>query len=366
MLKRMIIMLVTLLVVFGGIFGWKAIQVYETEKYFTALEPPPVSVSAEKAAWESWRFYLTSVGTLRAVQGVDVSTEVSGTVKEIHFHSGQEVREGDLLVQLDDKADRADLKFFKAQLRLAQITYERDRALFEKRAIPKEDLDIKDAQLRESEAQVAKTEATIQKKAIVAPFDGKVGIRHVDVGQYLSPGTVVVTLQSLNPLFVNFSLPEQDLNKLHPGQSVAVDVETYPGRVFEGKLMAVDAKVNESTRNILAQGTLSNDDRLLYPGMFANVKVLLPEGKSLVTIPQTAVTYSLYGDSVFVINEKGKTKEKLPLLKVMRRYIEIQDQREDRVAVREGLKAGEMVVTAGQLKLQNGTRVTINNSVSLQ
>lgn len=212
---------------------------------------------------------------------------------------------------------------------------------------------------------IARTQAIINHKHIRAPFDGKLGIRKVDPGEYVSPGMPLVSLQSLDPLHADFPLPEEDFKQIYVGQKVRVTVESYGSEIFRGKITAINSKVNEETRNILVQATLPNKDRRLYPGMFANIKVLLPERKHVVTVPQTAIAYSLYGDSVFVIRQEGKDKKGRPTLKVQRQYVTVGEWRAGQVAILEGVEAGQQVVTSGQLKLQNGSRVLIDNSVDL-
>jgi membrane fusion protein (multidrug efflux system) len=366
MAKRMAFMVIGLMVVFGGIFGWKAVQRFYQNKYFSHYEPPPVVAAAARAKLEIWQTYLSTIGNLTAVDGVKVSTEVPGIVQKIDFKSGQNVHAGDLLVHLDDLVDKADLKNFQARLKLIQMNYTRERALFKKEVVAKKEYDTLQAQLKEAEAQVAKTKAIIAQKTIRAPFDGMLGIRKVNVGQYLSPGTEIVPLQSLDPLYLNFSLPQQKLSKLHIGQTVLITVDTYPDKVFQGNLTAINSKVDELTYNIALQATLPNDNHQLYPGMFAEVRVLSGQPNRWVTVPQTAIVYSLYGDSVFVIKPDDSDPSGRPVLKVTCQYIQIQDRRDGEVAIKSGLVTGDQIVTAGQLKLENGTRVVINNSVNFQ
>lgn len=365
MFKRMMIVIIILLIIFGAIFGLKYQQITEGMAAFANYSPPPVTVSANKAKTQNWQPYLNSIGTLTAVNGVEVSTEVGGTIKEILFKSGEEVSQGQILIKIDDQVEQADLKRFEAQLKLAKINYERDRTLLAKRAIPQTTFDRSKATLEEAVASVESTKAVIAKKTIRAPFNGKIGIRMVDLGEYVSPGTPIATLQDTNPLYVDFNLPEQDFPKLAIDQTVEFTVEAHNKDVFRGKLIAINSKVNEETRNLLVRASVSNEQDKLLPGMFANLRVLLPTTKPVITVPLTAITYSLYGDSVFLIKEEGKAEDGNPLLTVTRHYVKTGEERNGEVAVLSGLEAGAQVVTSGQLKLNNGTRIIINNDVEL-
>lgn len=363
--RRMAIMLIFTVSLFGLIFGFGIIKTILMNRFFAHFSLPPVTISATQAIQENWTPTLDAVGSLVAINGVQVTPEVSGMVTSIDFKSGQMVKAGQPLVQLDDSTDREDLKNLNAQLKLAQANFQRQAELLKTKSTSQASYDDAQAQAEEMQAQVAKTQLLIDKKRIKAPFDGKIGIAQVNLGQYLSPGTPLVNLQSLNPLYANFSLPEQNLPKLYVGQPVEVSVDSYPGKIFKGKITAIDAAIDVQTRNILIQATIPNQDLRLYPGLFANVKILLPTKKQVVTVPQTAISFSLYGNSVFVVVPDGKDKQGKAVYKVHRRYVTTGEQRENKIAVLKGIKANEQIVTSGQLKLDDGVQAYIDNSIQL-
>lgn len=358
MIKRLLIVLVLLALVFGGIFGWK----YYTMKQMAAQasQPqPPATVASATVKQEQWQPTLYAIGNLTAIQGVDVANEVAGVVESVNFESGESVKKGDVLVKLDDRMDQAELQGLVAQRRLAEVQFERFKKLLAQKSTSKSQYDEAQAKLESARAQVDAKRAYIDKKAIKAPFSGRVGIRQVDVGQYLASGTSVVTLQALDRLYVDFTLPERDIAKVEPGQKVEVNLQAYGDRRFEGKISAISPKVESGTRSLQLRAVIPNQDHLLRPGMFANVHVQLPTRNKVLTVPRTAITYNPYGDSVFVIMEKNGNKV------VQRRQVEIGDSQEGQVEVTKGLEAGDQVVRAGQVKLRNGQSVTIDNSVKL-
>jgi membrane fusion protein (multidrug efflux system) len=364
MAKRMILMIVFLLLVFGGIFGWKAIQGYYMGQYFATMKPPPETVSSAKVAEQTWQATLGAVGTLRAVKGVEVSAEVEGMIKTLNFTSGQPVKVGDLLVQLDDESDRAELDGLVASKKLAELNLQRERSLAKRNLGSEADLDTARTKLDEARAQAQFRQVMLAKKAIRAPFDGELGIRMVDVGEYLSAGKTIVSLQALDPLYAEFSLPEQELGRVSKGQSVSVTVDAYPGQEFPGTITAVDVRVDDQTRNVRVQATLANPQRVLRPGMFANVKIQLGEQRSAAAVPRTAISYSLYGNFVYVIEDAGKDAKGKPVRKVTQRFVVTGDDLGEQVAVLKGVKPGEEVVTAGQLKLRDGAEVTVKSVVT--
>jgi membrane fusion protein (multidrug efflux system) len=365
MSKPMRKMLIIVGIVFGIIFAWYAIKKVIFHYYMTHYIPPAVTISATVAQSKTWESYLTSVGTLQAVQGVDLSAEVSGIVSQIHFESGQFVKQGDVLLLLDTGVEQAQLKDNQAQLQLAKLNYERNKALIVKNAVSQAELDRLSAQLEETQANVEGTQAKIRQKTITAPFSGRIGIRLVNLGQYLSAGTTIATLQALDPLYVQFNLPEQYLNELYLQQPVQLSINLGEGKTLMGTITAINSKVEQTTRNVLVQATLPNKDLQLYPGMFALVKVILRTHPTVIALPETAVTYSLHGDSVYIIKKEGKDRDGKPLLKAYRQYVTVGERRGNEVAIVKGLKAGDQVVTSGQLKLQNGIHVVIDNSVEL-
>ncbi len=363
--KRMVVMLVIVGCIFGLIFVFDIVRDIFMKRFFAHFSLPTVTISTSIAQAEKWTPTISAVGSLGAKDGVEVSPQVAGMVTAIHFQSGQMVKAGDPLVQLDDRTDQQDLNNLTAQMSLAQVEYQRQANLVKTNAASKSAVDQASATLQESQAAVAKTKVLIDEKLINAPFSGKLGIRNVNIGQYLSPGTGLVNLQSMDPLLIQFSLPEQNLKDLYPGQDLDFTVDTYPARTFHGKITATESSINVQTRNILVEGTVPNKDMQLYPGLFANIQVLLPSKENVVTVPQTAVSYSLFGDSVFVVAQEGKDEQGNPNMVVHRRYITTGDRRGSEVAVVKNLKAGEQVVNSGQLKLEDGVKVLINNSVQL-
>lgn len=365
--KPMKRMLIIMSIVFGIIFGWFVAKKGLMWYFMSNYAPPPITISAVPAVTKTWQSYLTSVGTLTAVNGVDISAEVSGIVKEIRFNSGQSINKGDILLLLDMSVEQAQLKDQIAQAKLAKLNYDRNKALIARNAVSQAELDRLAAQLQEAEAGVEQIQAKIQQKTITAPFSGKIGIRAVDLGQYLPAGTNIVTLQSLDPLYVQFNLPEQYMTELYLQQPVKITVNLAGGKSVMGTVTAINSKVDQATRNILVQVTITNKENMFYPGMFASVHVMLREQKNVVTLPQTAISYSLHGDSVFILKSESKEKNKdnKPIYKAYRQYVTVGESRGKEIAIQKGINAGDTVVTSGQLKLQNGADVIIDNSVEL-
>jgi len=320
-------------------------------------------VSSIKASEDVWQDRRHAVGSLAAVQGVMVSNELPGTVQKIAFESGGQVKQGDLLVQLDISVDAAQLRGLESQAQLARINLERAQDLRRNNTNAQADLDTAQAQHQQTQAAVDTLKATIAKKAIAAPFAGRLGLRQVNLGQYLATGTAIVTLQTLDPIYVNFTLPQQEVVDLTEGQKVQVRIDAYPGETFEGAVNAVSPKVDDASRNLQAQATLGNAAAKLKPGMFATVEVLLPQQRKLITLPQAAIVYNPYGNAVYVV-EKSKDAAGAAGLVARQRFVQLGETRGDQVAVLKGVAAGDEVVTSGQLKLRNGAAVAINNSVT--
>jgi membrane fusion protein (multidrug efflux system) len=357
-IKRLIIVLVALTLLYGGIFGWKYIQSQKLAAR-ASMPPPPATVATARVRAETWEPRLSAVGSLVATQGVFVSNEIAGQVTDIRFESGQAVAAGELLVQLDDDVDRASLASLLAEQRLADIQFQRAAKLVNEKLVSRSDYDAAQAALESAAAQVDSQRARINKKAIRAPFAGLLGIRRVDLGQYLAPGSEIVSLQSLDPIYAEYSLPERYLSELAVGQRVEVSVAAYPGRTFVGQISAVSPRIDVSTRSVRLRATLKNPEQLLRPGMFAEVHTLLPAHENLLTLPTRAITYNPYGDSVFVVAEEDGA------LRVQRRQVQTGEERGGRVEIVAGLEAGTQVVSAGQNKLRNGQSVVIDNSVEL-
>ena len=363
-MKPMSRMLLCLGIFFAIVFGFYGIKKLFFIWAMSHYQPPAITVSTTKATSKTWQSYLSSVGSLSAVNGVDLATDVPGIVSDIHFNSGQFVTQGAVLASLDTSLEKAALKDRLARLKLVQINYQRNKKLFERNVSSQAALDTNYAELQEAEANVELVQAQIKQKTIIAPFSGRIGIRQVNIGQYISPGASIVTLQSLNPLYVMFNLPENYLPDLYLKQSVEININFGKGKTVNGTITAINSKVDQITRNVLLQATIPNEKYVLYPGMFASIKIWLKERKNTIVVPQTAISYSLSGDYVFVVKNESKS-EKEPQLKVYRRYVTVGERRGDVIAILDGLKENEVIVTSGQLKLQNGTPVVIDNKVEL-
>ncbi|MVW74818.1 efflux RND transporter periplasmic adaptor subunit [Pseudomonas xionganensis] len=358
LLRRMLIMLGVVLLVVLALAAYKGLSIYREIQMFSAPQPA-ISVAAATAQTQPWQERLPAIGTLKAIQGVDLTVEVGGTVREVLFRSGEQVRLGQPLIQMDSEVEQASLATAQAELGLARVEFERGRSLVSRQSISKSEFDRLSAELQKANASVAQLQAQLAKKRILAPFSGTIGIRQVDVGDYLSSGTIIATLQDLSALSVDFFLPEQAAPKLAIGETVLLSVAAYPGEQFEGRITAINPKVEDNTRNLQARAELANPGNKLLPGMFANLQVLLPQTPQRVVVPETALTYTLYGNSVYVIEEQPAEGDKPAQLQVQRRFVETGERRDGQVVVLKGLKAGEQVVSAGQLKLDNGAHVAI-------
>jgi membrane fusion protein (multidrug efflux system) len=370
--RRMLIMLGVVLLVVLSLGGYKAFSVYRQIQVF-ATPKPPIDVAVVTANEQPWQSQLPAIGTLKALQGVDLSLEIAGTVKALQFESGQKVTAGQLLLQLDSDVEKALLGTAEAELGLAKIEHGRGSQLVGSQAISKGDFDRLAAQLKKAYASVAQLNAALAKKSILAPFSGTIGIRQVDVGDYLASGTMIATLQNLSSLYVDFYVPEQAVPKLAVGQIAQVTVAAYPAQTFEAKISAINPKVDDATRNILVRATLPNPGGELLPGMFASLQVLLPGANTRVVVPESAISYTLYGNSVYVVvpkktagGEPEKDAKGEPQWTVERRFVETGEHRNGRVVVSKGLSAGERVVSAGQLKLDTGAHVAISVDKTLQ
>ena len=359
MIKRLILVLLLLTAMFGGIFGWKHFSGQKMAAMM-AQPQPPATIAAVEVTLETWQPYLHAVGSVEATQGVSVTTEVPGQVREILAESGQHIEAGDIVLQLDDSVDQAELDGLIAQHTLARLQFDRARKLVKDRSVSQSEYDQSRAQMDSAAATVTSKRAVIGKKVIRAPFSGQLGIVEVNLGEYLSPGATIVPLQALDPVFVDYTLPERHFAKVKVGQRVKVEVQAYPGRTFEGAVSAINPGIESGTRSLRLRATLDNPDYLLRHGMFAEVRTVLPARASILTLPRTAITYNPYGESVFIVEDKDGVQV------VQRRPVKTGEVRGGRVEISEGLQAGQQVVSAGQNKLRNGQAVSIDNSVKLE
>src|SRR6266567_133285 len=359
MVRWFIIVGLLLALLVGGLVGFNAFRGKMIAQFFANNKPPPMSVSVAEAKSEVVPNLLTAVGDLAAVHQVNVTSDVSGRITEILFTAGASVKAGTPLVQLFDGPEQGDLANFKAQATVAQLSLDRAKQLAARQFGPQATVDTAQAAFDQANAGIAKTEAIISQKLVRAPFDGELGVRKVEVGQYLTAGTQIVSLTDLSQLNANFTVTEKDSGALKVGQTVRIAVDAYPGRKFEGKITTIEPQIATDTRNIRVQATIANPDRILKPGMFATTTVVLPDKPPVITIPETAVDYTLYGDSVYLITEKKEDDGKTSLTAV-RTFVQAGNRIEGRAEILKGLKPGDRVVAVGQLKLQSGAAVAIS------
>jgi membrane fusion protein, multidrug efflux system len=361
MAKRLIVML-GVMAVFLMALGFVKFKQVQSAVHAAAFQPPPEAVTSIVAQREQWPATMSVIGTMEAVHGVTVSADLPGTVARINFDSGKSVRQGEVLVELDTRQERAQLAALEAQRDLARVQYGRMQQLVNEGVISRVEYDQATAQQKATEANVAEIRATIERKTIRAPFSGILGIRKVNLGQYLPAGEAVVPLQSLNPIYVNVGLPQQTLGQVSVGRNLRVTSEDLPGKVFAGRVTALDSVVDQSTRNVQVQATLSNPEGKLRPGMFVQVEVGLGASRPVITLPASAISFAPYGDSVFIITDlkdpKGQTYRG-----VRQQFVKVEGSRGDQVAVVSGVKPGDEVVTSGVFKLRNGAAVQVNNKV---
>jgi multidrug efflux system membrane fusion protein len=359
LLRWFIIVGLLLALLVGALVGFNAFRSYKIAEFFANNKPPAATVAVSEAKSEVIPNLLTAVGDLAAVHQVNVTSDVSGRITDIMFTAGSNVKAGSPLLQLFDSPEQGDLASFKAQSIGAQAALDRAKQLAARQFGPQSTVDAMQATYDQAIAGIAKTEAIISQKLVRAPFDGELGVRHVEVGQFLTAGTQIVTLTDLSTLYANFTVTEKDSAALKVGQTVRVAVDAYPGRTFEGKITAIEPQIAPDTRNIRVQATLENPDHILKPGMFATTTVVLPDKPAVVTVPETAVDYTLYGDSVFLITEKKADDGKTGLTAV-RTFVRTGDRVNGRAEILSGLKPGDRVVAVGQLKLQSGAAVVIS------
>jgi membrane fusion protein, multidrug efflux system len=361
MAKRMILVL-SLTVLLLGTLGFVKFRQVKSAIAHASFQPPPDAVTSVVVQQAQWPSTLSVIGTMEAVQGVMISADLPGTVDKINFDSGKAVRQGEILVELDTKQERAQLAALEAQRDLAKLNFDRMKQLVNEGVISRVEYDQATAQQRSTEANVSEIRATIARKTIRAPFTGVLGIRKINLGQYLAGGNPIVQLQALNPIYVNVGIPQQSVTQVKVGRTLRITTDEMAGKVFTGRVTAIDSVVDEATRNIQVQATLANPGGVLRPGMFVQVELGLGQSASVIALPASAVNYAPYGNSVFVIEDMKDPKGQ-SYRGVRQQFVKVQGSRGDQVAVIEGLKPGEEVVTSGVFKLRNGAKVQVNNKV---
>jgi membrane fusion protein (multidrug efflux system) len=372
MVRPLIIMVLLVVLVIGGVFAWQAFIGKMVGKFMAQAASAPQTVSTVVAKKTTWQQQIRAIGSLRAVRGADLSAQTSGVVDKIDFDSGNDVPAGKVLLQLMPNDDYAKLEQLQASAELADETLKRDREQFAAQAISQATIDTDVSTLKSAKAQVAAQQALIQEKIVKAPFAGRLGIRQVDLGQYLAAGTTVVTLQALDPMLIDFYVPQQALEHLRIGQVATAAVDTYPGESFKGTVESINSKVDNASRNVQVRASFKNADKRLVPGMFATVAIDSGDSSTELTLPQTCITYNPYGDTVYVLvhNKDGaaqsgnaKGGDAKPSDTVEQHFVKLGATRGDQVAVLSGINEGDVVVSAGQIKLRNGSAVVVNNSV---
>jgi membrane fusion protein (multidrug efflux system) len=362
MMKRMLLMLAVMTVIIAGLGFVKFQQIQTAIAQGASFQPPPEAVTTIVAEQIEWPETLSAIGSVAAVQGVTVSADLSGTVDRVAFDSGKAVRQGEVLVELDTRQERAQLAAAEAQRDLARTNFDRMEGLLQDNVISRAEFDSATADDKQTEARVGEIRAAIQRKRITAPFSGILGIRQVNLGQYLSSGDPIVQLQSLNPIYVNFDVPQQATSQMRIGRDVRITTDDLAGTEINGRITAIDSVVNAETRNIRVQATLANPEGKLRPGMFVQAEVVLGAGRPVIALPATAISYAPYGDSIFVVADlKGPSGESYR--GVRQQFVKLEGARGDQVGVMSGVKPGDEVVTSGVFKLRNAAAVLVNNKV---
>jgi multidrug efflux system membrane fusion protein len=365
-IRWFIIVGLLLAIVLGGLYGFNRFREQAIATYFANNKPPPAQISAAEVKSEAVPRFATGIGSVTAVHQVTINPEVGGRVTQIFFEPGTTVKASDPLVQLNDAPDRGDLANYEAQARLAETEVQRSSQLAQRQFASREIVDQRQSQLDQARAEIIKTEALIAQKLIRAPFSGQLGMRQVEVGQYLTPGAPIVTLTDLSMLYVNFTLPSHRRSEISIGQRVDITADAFPGRTFTAEITTIEPRVSADTRTMTVQATMKNPDNALLPGMFVNAAVVLPPQPDVMVLPETAIDYTLYGDSVYVIREDGKDASGHPILKAMRTPVKTGVRVGGKVEILQGLEPGERVISAGQVKVQNGARVAITDTPAPQ
>lgn len=363
--KPMIIMLICVLSLVGVIVLYKVVGSLIFKRIIANIQlNAKITVSTMKVEKSEWQPKVRASGSVRAINGVNVTTQLAGMVQSIYFTPGSEVEKGEKLVQLNADTEIGTMQSLQAQVELAKITYERDLAQYKIHAVSLQTVQTDEQNLRSLQGQLASQVGTVEKKMIVAPFSGHIGINYINLGQYINPGDRIASLQSLDPIYVDFYVPQQQLAAVRVGQSVSGASNAHPERRFTGKITTIDASIDTVSRNVLVEATVQNKDKLLTPGMFTTVEVSVGQQTPFITVPQTAISFNSFGDLVYIVTEsKDKDSDGKPILVANQSFVKLGETRGDQVAVLSGLKEGDIVVTSGQLKLKNGAHVTINNSV---
>jgi len=364
MLKRMVLMLVVVLALLGGLGFFKYRQISAAIAQGKSFAPPPNAVTTLVAKRETWPSSLNVIGTAEAIQGVTVSADLPGTVYKINFESGQQVKAGDVLVELDTRQERAQLAAAEADYELAKITYGRQQELVKEGVVARTEYDNASAQQKSTEARVGEIKATIERKTVRAPFTGVLGLRQVNLGQYMAAGQSIVSLQALNPIYLNFGVPQQSTPQLRAGRTLRIASDDLPGTQFSGRVTAVDSVVDQTTRNIQVQATLTNPGGRLRPGMFVQVDLTLGDSRQIITLPASAINYAPYGDSVYVVADMQDPKTGKTYKGVRQQFVKVEGSRGDQVAVVSGVNPGDEIVSSGVFKLRNGAAVQVNNQVT--
>ncbi len=362
LVKPLVILIIAVAALMGAIFGWHLFIGKMIAKSMSGMATAPQTVSSTVAASTAWQSQTEALGTARAVRGADLAPQASGVVDKIHIESGTDVAAGTVLLVLKANDDPAKLAQLQAAAELAAITLKRDQEQLAAQAISQATVDTDVSTLKSARAQVEQQQALIEEKTVRAPFAGQLGIRQVDEGQYLAAGTTVVTLQALDPIFIDFYVPQQALSYMKVGQAVSATIDAYAGSTFTGKITSINSKVDSTSRNVQARASFANADRRLVPGMYANVLIDNGDPTEHVTLPQSAITHNPYGDTVYLVQRNGGDKDR-PSATALQRFVKVGAARGDQVAVLSGVAAGDEVVTAGQLKLRNGAPVVVNNQV---
>ncbi len=363
MIKRLVIMLVVVAVIGGAIVGFNMFRTRMIGEFLASRTAPPQTVTAMQVAPSEWVQQLAAIGTLRAVRGVDLAFEVGGTITRLEFTSGQEVAAGQVLARLFDADEAARLRQLEANVKLAEINLRRTRQQLAIQAVAQSQADNDQATLDSARAAFDQQSALLTKRVLRAPFAGRLGISTINIGQYVRAGDVIVTLQQLDPILVDFFLPQQELGRLAVGQAISLTADAFPGQTFQGKISAINPRIDVNTRNVQVEASIPNPKSQLMPGMYVDLRLTVGKPENLLTLPQTAVSYNPYGDTVYLVVDDGKDAEGKPKQKARQTFVTLGARRGDQVAVLKGLEAGQTVVTSGLMKLKNDTPLLINNSI---